>query len=70
MAGVNLAIDLKPKGVAVVLLHPGMVATGLGHNSAAVTPALSASRLLARLDELTLAGTGKFLHAEGHELPW
>ena len=25
MAGVNLALDLKPKGIPVAILHPGMV---------------------------------------------
>ena len=32
MAGVNLSHDLKDSGIAVVLLHPGYVRTGLtGH---------------------------------------
>lgn len=69
MAGVNLAIDLKPKDVAVALLHPGMVNTAMG-SPQGIDPALSASRLVARIDELTIAGTGRFLHAEGQELPW
>jgi NAD(P)-dependent dehydrogenase (short-subunit alcohol dehydrogenase family) len=71
MAGSNLALDLKAKGVAVAILHPGMVATDMGSGGAGtIPPALSAERLLARIDALTLATTGKFLHAEGHELPW
>lgn len=28
IAGKSLAIDLKPKGVAVCILHPGFVQTG------------------------------------------
>ena len=79
MAGVNLALDLKPKGIAVAILHPGMVSTGMGTNftltgglvsSAAVEPEVSAARLVARIDEFTLDKTGAFLHAEGHALPW
>jgi NAD(P)-dependent dehydrogenase (short-subunit alcohol dehydrogenase family) len=70
MAGVNLALDLKPKGIAVAILHPGMVATDMGRNPASIPAELSAARLLARIDEMTVARTGKFLHAEGHELPW
>lgn len=69
MAGVNLALELKPKGIAVALLHPGMVNTDMG-SGAGVEPLDSARRLIARIDELTLATTGKFLHAEGYELPW
>jgi hypothetical protein len=30
----------------------------------------SARRLMDRIAELSLANSGKFLHAEGHELPW
>ena len=71
MGGVNLALDLKPRGIPVVLLHPGMVRTGMGgHNPAAVEPEAAAGRMVARIDELDLAGTGKFLHCEGYELPW
>ena len=70
MAGVNLAIDLKPRGVAVVILHPGMVDTDMGSSPQAIAPALSAERLVVRIDELTVATTGRFLHAEGYELPW
>ncbi len=70
MAGVNLALELKPKGIAVALLHPGMVRTGMGGGPGAIEPELSAKRLIARIDELSLDTTGSFLHAEGHVLPW
>lgn len=70
MAGTNLALDLKPKGVAVAILHPGMVRTGMGGSPAAIAPELSAERLVARIDELTVEKTGQFLHAEGYALPW
>jgi NAD(P)-dependent dehydrogenase (short-subunit alcohol dehydrogenase family) len=69
MAGVNMALELKPKGIAVALLHPGMVNTGMG-SGAGIEPEVSAARLIARIDEMTLATSGKFLHAEGYELPW
>jgi len=70
MAGVNLALDLKGRGVAVAILHPGMVRTGMGSSPQAVEPTDAARRLMARIDELTLERTGKFLHAEGYALPW
>jgi NAD(P)-dependent dehydrogenase (short-subunit alcohol dehydrogenase family) len=70
MAGVNLAIDLKPKGVAVAILHPGMVNTDMGSSPQSISPALSAERLMARIDQLTLETSGRFLHAEGYVLPW
>jgi NAD(P)-dependent dehydrogenase (short-subunit alcohol dehydrogenase family) len=70
MAGTNLALDLKPKGVAVAILHPGMVRTDMTGSYASIAPELAAERLIARIDELTLEKTGQFLHAEGYALPW
>ncbi|MBN9021401.1 MAG: SDR family oxidoreductase [Rhizobiales bacterium] len=68
MAGVNLALDLKPRGIPVLLLHPGMVKTDMGGkgNPAAVEAKDAAARMVARIDELSLANTGQFQHAEGH----
>lgn len=69
MIGANLMHELKPRGVAVALLHPGLVATEMtGHKG--IEPAEAARGLVARLDELTLDKTGRFWHAEGYELPW
>lgn len=74
MAGVSLARDLHGRGIAVVILHPGMVATdmtaGFGHGPHMVTPPDAAAGLLARIDELTLSSSGRFLHANGEVLPW
>ncbi len=69
MVGVNLHHDLSPKGIAVLLLHPGLVATDMTGGTG-VSPADSARGLIARLDELSLASSGEFRHAEGYTLPW
>jgi NAD(P)-dependent dehydrogenase (short-subunit alcohol dehydrogenase family) len=69
MAGVNLAHDFRSKGIAVAILHPGMVATEMtGKNGIPVSE--SAEGLLARIDELRLQDSGGFLHANGEQLPW
>jgi NAD(P)-dependent dehydrogenase (short-subunit alcohol dehydrogenase family) len=68
--GISLAHDLKPKGVAVVLLHPGFVMTEMTGRRGTVEPADAAAQLIARIDELTLERTGEFRHAEGYALPW
>lgn len=77
MAGINLAHELKERGVAVVCLHPGSVHTqmtaGLADQATVGTlmvPKDSATALLARIDELTLETTGRFQHANGQILPW
>jgi NAD(P)-dependent dehydrogenase (short-subunit alcohol dehydrogenase family) len=69
MVGTNLMHEFKPRGIAVALLHPGLVATDMtGHHG--ISPADSAAGLVARIDELSLENTGTFWHAEGYELPW
>ena len=68
--GKSLAMDLKPRGIAVFLLHPGYVATDMVGGTGDVTPAQSAAQLVERLDNLGLSQTGSFWHANGSALPW
>jgi len=70
MVGKNLHHDLSPRGIAVMLLHPGYVATDMTGGSGDATPVESAAGVIARLDELNLSTSGSFWHAEGYELPW
>ena len=69
MIGTNLMHDLKPRGIAVALLHPGLVATEMTGGQG-IEPADSARGLIDRIDGLSMANTGSFWHAEGYELPW
>jgi len=71
MAGKSLAHDLKPRGIAVAILHPGLVQTRMTNfTSGGITPEESVKGLLKRIDELTLENTGTFWHANGEVLPW
>jgi len=71
MAGKSLSVDLRGRGVAVAILHPGMVKTEMtGGHAGAVEPAESARGLVARIDALTMETTGGFWHANGERLPW
>lgn len=69
-AGVSLAHDLKPKGIAVVILHPGAVRTEMTGGQGDIEPVESARGLLRRIDELDLETTGRFLHQNGTVLGW
>ena len=69
MIGTNLMHELKPRGIAVALLHPGLVATDMtGQHGISATD--SARGLIERINDLDLDNTGGFWHAEGYTLPW
>ncbi|MGX5174495.1 SDR family oxidoreductase [Aliikangiella sp. IMCC44653] len=69
-AGKSLAMDFKPRGIAVALLHPGYVSTEMVNFSGLIEPQESAQGLVARIDELNLDNSGSFWHSNGELLPW
>ncbi len=69
-AGKSLAIDLKPRGIAVAILHPGWVKTDMTGHGGLVDTDESVSGLIERLNELNLENTGSFWHMNGELLPW
>jgi len=72
----SLAVDLKEKGVVVVILHPGIVRTGLDGSreswkaEGAVEPEVAVSRLWGVLMGKGIEETGRFWHRDGYELEW
>ena len=71
IAGKSLAIDLRPRGVAVAILHPGLVRTRMiNFNPQGISTEESVRGLLARIDALSLESSGTFWHANGAVLPW
>ncbi len=71
MAGKSLSIDLKPKNIAVAILHPGLVKTRMTNFTPnGITPEQSVKGLIARIDQLNLENTGTFWHSNGEVLPW
>ena len=68
--GKSLALDLAPRGISVVLLHPGYVGTDMVGGHGDVTPDQAATQLIARIDALTPKQSGTFQHANGTSLPW
>ncbi len=69
MLGMNLMHEFRPRGIAVALLHPGLVATDMTGQHG-TPPSDSARGLIDRIDELNLENSGTFWHAEGYVLPW
>ncbi|MBW2416562.1 MAG: SDR family NAD(P)-dependent oxidoreductase [Deltaproteobacteria bacterium] len=74
MLGVNLYHELRPRGVSVMLLHPGTVATQMTHGAKGwdqmTKPAEAAAGLAAQLDALGPDTPVEFRHADGTLLPW
>lgn len=68
--GKSLAMDLKPRGIAVAQLHPGYVQTRMVNFGGLITPEESAKGLAARIEGLNLENTGSFWHSNGEALPW
>ncbi|MEM6449476.1 MAG: SDR family oxidoreductase [Cyanobacteria bacterium P01_D01_bin.105] len=71
MAGKSLSHDLAPDKIAVAILHPGLVSTGMTNFiSHGISPTEAVAGLLKRIDALTIENTGTFWHANGEVLPW
>ncbi len=70
MAGTSLSHDLKDKGVAVGILHPGFVKTDLTGNTGHITAEESVAMMIDRINELNIENSGTFWHADGQVLPW
>ena len=71
IAGKSLAVDLKTSGIAVAILHPGLVKTWMTNFiPSGISPEESVQGLIARIDALTLENSGSFWHANGTLLPW
>lgn len=65
-----LALDLKPKEITCVVVHPGWVRTDMGGSGADITVEQSVTGLRRVIGALTLADSGKFFNYSGEELPW
>ena len=66
----SLAQDLKARGIAVAILHPGFVQTDMVGFNGDITAETAAQRLCERIGELTLETSGSFRHSNGEALPW
>ncbi|KAK5204326.1 hypothetical protein LTR41_010062 [Exophiala xenobiotica] len=73
--GKSMAMDLKDKGVVVMLLHPGFVRTNILPKESMPPEAVEADEAARKLwhnivSKKGMEDTGKFWHREGFELPW
>jgi NAD(P)-dependent dehydrogenase (short-subunit alcohol dehydrogenase family) len=66
----SLSVDLRGRGIACVVLHPGWVSTDMGGAQAPVTPPQSIAGMTRVIAGLTAADTGKFYNLDGTPIPW
>lgn len=66
----SLAIDLRRRAIAVVMLHPGWVQTAMGGAGAPLTPAASVAAMRRLIDGVEPGDSGHFFNYDGSELPW
>lgn len=66
----SLSIDLAADQVAVLLMHPGWVATDMGGASAPLQIEESVAGMLQQVDGLKLASSGSFVDWSGAVIPW
>lgn len=70
MAAKSLSVDLKDRGISIILLHPGHVRTDMGGPSAPVTPEESAAGMRKVVAGFDVADSGAFRNFDGSPIPW
>lgn len=65
-----LSIDLAPRGVRTIAVHPGWVSTDMGSSAAPVTPPESVAGIRRVVAGYGAERTGRFYQYDGKELPW
>ena len=66
----SMAIDMQPRGIGVLIMHPGWVKTDMGGAQAPTEPEESIAGMRRVIDGFTLAKTGSFVNFRGQLLPW
>jgi NAD(P)-dependent dehydrogenase (short-subunit alcohol dehydrogenase family) len=66
----SAAIDLAPRGIIAVVLHPGWVRTDMGGPHGEIDADTSAHSMRALLARVTLEDAGTFFDVDGSVIPW
>ncbi|MEC9375167.1 MAG: SDR family oxidoreductase [Pseudomonadota bacterium] len=68
----TLAFETKRRNVAVVMIHPGNVATNIETSRLpdAMPTKESVKKMLAVIDGLTIEDNGRFINFNGEKMPW
>lgn len=73
MAAWTLSADVKSRGVAVGVIHPGVVESDMTRKSGSkteITAAESAACILKLVPTITMESSGCFIDYKGNPMPW
>jgi len=70
MASLLVANELKPRGIACVMVHPGWVRTDMGGPEAHFGPEEAANAMLTTIDGLGPSSSGRFMRSDAEPIPW
>jgi NAD(P)-dependent dehydrogenase (short-subunit alcohol dehydrogenase family) len=66
----SLSLDLAPRGITTIVLHPGWVQTDMGGSNAPTPPDRSVAGMRRVIAGLSLKDSGKFYDFNGQEILW
>ena len=66
----GLSLELAPRGIGVLLLHPGWVRTRRGGSSAPLTAEQSVTAMRGLVENFQASQSGTFLRYDGSVIPW
>jgi NAD(P)-dependent dehydrogenase (short-subunit alcohol dehydrogenase family) len=66
----SVAIDLAPRRISCLILHPGWVLTDMGGPNAEISVERSAESLFGIMDGATPADSGRYIDIDGSTIPW
>ena len=66
----SLSVDLAPRGITCIVVHPGWVRTDMGGSGGKLTPAESVRALRSLIESIKPEDSGKFLNYDGKPYPW
>lgn len=66
----SLSVDLRPRAIACLLLHPGWVRTDMGGKSATLDVRDSVHGMRRVIERFDLERSGSFLRYNGEAVPW
>ncbi len=65
-----VALELAPRGVVAIALHPGWVRTDMGGAGADLEPEASVTGMRAVIEQVQSRDSGRFFDYSGKDVPW